>query len=119
MLKKMLSLAIAAALGPVLPAAESATKSDAPLEMAKAQNPASELQCLEAFIDSRFEYAHRLCLILAQQGMVDAQLVTGLMYAAGEGTEKNAELARLWLNEALRNGSDEAREALVEFNLLD
>ncbi len=119
MLKKILSLAIAAALGPVLPVAQAATRSNAPLEMAKAQNPVLELQCLEAFIDSRFEDAHRLCLILAQQGMVDAQLVTGLMYATGEGTEKNAGLARLWLNEALRNGREEARDALTEFNLLD
>jgi len=70
---------IVAASGFAASFAQATTRSDAPLaqsplagnalEMTRAQSPASELQCLEAFIDSRFEYAHRLCLILAQQGI--------------------------------------------------
>ncbi|VAX06754.1 hypothetical protein MNBD_ALPHA03-380 [hydrothermal vent metagenome] len=98
---------------------QAATRTNAPLEMAKIQNPDSEKKCLEAFVSSKFSYAHRLCLSLAQQGMRDAQLVTGLMYAFGEGTKKNAVLAELWLNEAARNGSMEAKEVLDDIHVLD
>lgn len=100
-------------------ASHAATRTNAPLEMAKIENPDSERECLEAFVSSKFSYAHRLCLSLAQQGMRDAQLVTGLMYAFGEGTEKNSVLAELWLNEAVRNGSMEAKEVLDDIQVLD
>lgn len=96
-----------------------ATRTTAPLEMTRLNNPEAELECLEEFINSNFTTAHRLCLSLAQRGMTDAQLVTGLMYALGEGTAKNHDLAKLWLREALRNGSGEAEQALIEFDLLD
>jgi len=72
-----------------------------------------------AFVKSNFTYAHNLCLSLAQQGMRDAQLVTGLLYVFGQGTAKNPELAKLWLRKASRNGSKEARQVLIEFNLND
>ncbi len=100
-------------------ASHAATRTNAPLEMAKIENPASEKACLEAFVSSKFSYAHRLCLSLARQGMRDAQLVTGLMYAFGEGTEKNTALAELWLNEAARNGSMEAKEMLNDIHMTD
>jgi len=100
-------------------ASYAATRTNAPLEMVKIENPDSEKACLEAFINSKFSYAHRLCLSLAQQGMRDAQLVTGLMYAFGEGTEKNTTLAELWLNEAARNGSMEAKEILNDIHAMD
>ncbi|PHZ83436.1 SEL1-like repeat protein [Paremcibacter congregatus] len=99
--------------------AQAATRSNGPIEMAKVEDPASEMKCLEAFVNSEFDFAHSLCLSLAQQGMPDAQLVTGLMYALGEGTEQNSNLAKLWLKEAVRNGSLEAKEALVDLKLAD
>jgi len=95
------------------------TRADAAFATAKVESPASEKRCLEAFVNSNFVYAHRLCLSLAQQGMRDAQLVTGLLYVYGEGTEKNPAKAKIWLREALRNGSEEAREILKEFHLND
>jgi len=97
--------------------AQASTRIDAPLARTKVENPASERDCLEAFVNSKFSYAHRLCLSLAQQGIREAQLVTGLMYIFGEGTEKNTDLAKLWLNEAARNGSLEAKEALNTIQL--
>ena len=106
-------------LGLSFPVAQAATNLNAPMEMVKADNPESEMQCLEAFVNSRFEYAHSFCLSLARQGMADAQLVTGLMYALGEGTTKNTDLAKLWLMEAMRNGSSDAKDALIEFKMLD
>ena len=94
-----------------------ATRSNAPVEMARAVNPAEEVRCLEAFINSEFEMAHAVCLPLAQSGLRDAQLVTGLMYALGEGVEQNRRLAKWWLSEAVRNGSEEAESALSQFEL--
>ncbi|WP_417319249.1 hypothetical protein [Emcibacter sp.] len=94
-----------------------ATRSDVQVEIARAANPADEVRCLEAFINSEFEMAHTVCLPLAQNGLRDAQLVTGLMYALGEGVEQNRRLAKWWLNEAVRNGSAEAESALAQFEL--
>ena len=119
MLNKVLLTAIATVLTVFTPGAQAGTRHDAPLESAKVENPEWETKCLEAFVNSQFDYAHPLCLTLAQKGMADAQLVTGLMYALGEGTVKNPELAKLWLTEAMRNGSENAKEALIEFNLAD
>tara|TARA_B100001939_G_scaffold104449_1_gene90310 strand:- start:2817 stop:3161 length:345 start_codon:yes stop_codon:yes gene_type:complete len=100
-----------------LAASSAATRSDQSLEMARGADPVEEIRCLEAFINSEFDLAHTVCLPLAQGGMRDAQLVTGLMYALGEGVEKNLSLAKWWLGEAMRNGSEEAKEALGQFNL--
>lgn len=99
--------------------AQASTRANTPLAMAIVENPASEMACLEAFVNSKFAHAFILCLPLAQEGMRDAQLVTGLMYAIGEGTMKNNERARLWLSEASRNGSEEAKEVLIDFNFSD
>ncbi len=99
-----------------LSTAHAGTRVDGPFELAKVEDPASEKKCLEAFVNSNFDFAHPLCLSLAQLGMKDAQLVTGLMYAFGEGTKKNDELAKLWLKEAMRNGSAEAKEVLGEID---
>ncbi|WP_321389240.1 hypothetical protein [Emcibacter sp.] len=94
-----------------------ATRSNVPMEMARAADPADEVRCLEAFINSEFDMAHSVCLPLAQSGLRDAQLVTGLMYALGEGVEQNRRLAKWWLSEAVRNGSEEAESALAQFEL--
>lgn len=110
---------LASALSLTSAAGHAAIRATSPAQMAKVENPDSEMKCLEAFVNSKFEYAHGLCLTLAQQGMADAQLVTGLMYALGEGTKKDTGRAKLWLNEALRNGSQEARDALIDLNLAD
>lgn len=117
MLNKSFLIILGIIVGSMLSVTQAATRTDAPLEIAKLEDPASEKKCLEAFVNSDFSYAHRLCLSLAQRGMRDAQLVTGLMYVFGDGTEKNFALAELWLEEAVRNGSDEAKEVLSEFNL--
>lgn len=87
------------------------------IQSARTYDPAEEVRCLEAFINSDFNIAHNLCLSLAQKGVRDAQLVTGIMYALGEGVDRNADLAKLWLMEAERNGSADARVALAEFKL--
>ncbi|PCI48260.1 MAG: hypothetical protein COB49_06150 [Alphaproteobacteria bacterium] len=119
MFNKLFLSVLAMVVSFAVPAAQAATRTNAPLEMTRIEDPISEKECLQAFVESDFIYAHSLCLSLAQQGMRDAQLVTGLMYVLGEGTEKNAELAELWLKEAVRNGSEEAKEVLVEFKLSD
>lgn len=103
----------------VAPLTQAATRTDAPLDMVTVENPISEKACLEAFVNSNFSQAFNLCLPLAQAGLRDAQLVTGLMYALGEGIDKNSDMAKLWLNEASRNGSEEAKEVLVDFKLSD
>lgn len=116
MRKKFFLVILATAFGFSVSGTQAATRATAPIETTTYEDPSSEKRCLEAFVDSNFEYAHRLCLSLAQLGMKDAQLVTGLMYAFGEGTEKNPEKAKLWLKEALRNGSQEAVEVLKEID---
>lgn len=119
MFNKLTLIFLVSIIGSAMSVAQAATRTDAPLEMIKVENPVSEKACLEAFVSSRFSHAFSLCLPLAQYGMRDAQLVTGLMYVLGEGTEKNTEMAKLWLNEASRNGSEEAKEVLIEFKLSD
>jgi len=119
MFKKPVLIFLVLILGSAIPAAQAATRTDTVMDMVTEQNPVAEKACLEAFVNSRFSHAFNLCLPLAQNGMRDAQLVTGLMYAFGSGTGKNPEMAALWLKEAVRNGSAEAKEVLMEFNLLD
>ena len=74
-----------------------------------------EKDCLDSFVSSKFIYAFSLCLSLAEKGMRDSQLVTGLMYAIGEGTKKNLILAKLWLEKAAKNGSLEAKQVLKDY----
>lgn len=119
MFSKILFIILSVMISGAGSVAQASTRTNMPLEMATAENPTSEMACLEAFVNSKFGQAFRLCLPLAQDGMRDAQLVTGLMYAIGEGTQKNYERARLWLNEASRNGSEEAKEVLIDFNFSD
>lgn len=98
--------------------AQATTRIDTPLEMVKVYDPSSEKKCLKAFVNSEFSHAFGLCLPLAQKGMRDAQLVTGLMYVFGRGIEKNTGMAELWLQEAVRNGSMEAKQVLSEFKVM-
>ncbi|MBL4801630.1 MAG: sel1 repeat family protein [Emcibacter sp.] len=119
MFKKSSIIILAISFGMTLSVAQAATRMNAPFEMAKLEDPAAEGKCLDAFVKSDFIYAHRLCLSLARIGMRDAQLVTGLMYAFGEGTRKNPDMAELWLNEAVRNGSTEAQEVLNGIKLMN
>ena len=74
-------------------------------------------RCLEAFSRSEFELAFAICTPLAKIGFRDAQLVTGLLYAYGEGTDKNLQRAKIWLMEALKNGREDAAQALSEFGM--
>lgn len=74
-------------------------------------------RCLEAFSRSDFEVAYAICTPLANLGYRDAQLVTGLLYAYGEGVDKNLHRAKIWLQEALRNGRQDAAQALSEFGM--
>ncbi|MBL4895034.1 MAG: SEL1-like repeat protein [Emcibacter sp.] len=119
MFNKSFIIISAIMFGATLSVAEAATRTNTPFEMTRLEDPAAEKKCLDAFVSSDFSYAHRLCLSLAQIGMRDAQLVTGLMYAFGEGTKKNPTLAALWLKEAVRNGSMEAKEVLDDFIMTD
>ena len=74
-------------------------------------------RCLEAFARSDFEMAYTICTPLASLGFRDAQLVTGLLYAYGEGVDKNLHRAKIWLKEALKNGRHDAARALSEFDM--
>ena len=74
-------------------------------------------RCLEAFSRSDFEVAYSICTPLANLGYRDAQLVTGLLYAYGEGVDKNLHRAKIWLQEALKNGRQDAAQALSEFGM--
>ena len=74
-------------------------------------------RCLDAFSRSDFEVAYAICTPLANLGYRDAQLVTGLLYAYGEGVEKNRHRAKIWLREALKNGREDAAQALSEFGM--
>ena len=76
-----------------------------------------ESRCLNAFSLSEFEVAYSICTPLANLGYKDAQLVTGLLYAYGEGVDKDLRRAKIWLNEALKNGRVEAAQALNQFGL--
>lgn len=116
MFKKLISAVLMIILMSTLSSARASTKSNSIVVAVAVPQPVSEKTCLEAFVASRFDYAHKLCLSLAQRGMREAQLVTGLMYAFGEGTEKNLDMARMWLKEAVRNGSAEAKEVLTDLN---
>ncbi len=78
---------------------------------------AKQSRCLEAFARSDFEVAYAICIPLANLGFKDAQLVTGLLYAYGEGVDKDLYRAKIWLLEALRNGREDAARALVEFGI--
>ncbi len=48
----------------------------------------------------------------AKQGSPSAQLALARRYAAGNGVEANEAVARVWLEEAARNGSEEAQAEL-------
>ena len=74
-------------------------------------------RCLEAFSRSDFDVAYAICTPLANLGYRDAQLITGLLYAYGEGVDKNLYRAKIWLKEALKNGRDDAAQALNEFGM--
>ena len=74
-------------------------------------------RCLNAFAISEFEVAYSICTPLANLGFKDAQLITGLLYAYGEGVDKDLNRAKIWLNEALKNGREEAAQALTQFGL--
>ena len=117
MFNKFFLIIIGLIIGTTAPVVQAATRIDTPIEKATMEDPASEKKCLEAFVNSKFSFAFSLCLPLAQKGMRDAQLVTGLMYAFGEGIEKNAEMAELWLKEADRNGSMEAHQVLNDIKM--
>lgn len=74
-------------------------------------------RCMNAFAISEFEVAYSICTPLANLGFKGAQLITGLLYAYGEGVDKDLNRAKIWLNEALKNGRVEAAQALVQFGL--
>jgi TPR repeat protein len=74
-------------------------------------------RCMNAFSISEFEVAYSICTPLANLGFKDAQLITGLLYAYGEGVDKDLNRAKIWLNEALKNGREEAAQALAQFGL--
>ena len=74
-------------------------------------------RCLAAFARSDFEMAYTICTPLANLGFKDAQLVTGLLYAYGEGVDKNLQRAKIWLKEALKNARDDAARAFTEFGM--
>ena len=74
-------------------------------------------RCLQAFSQSEFDVAYAICTPLANLGFKDAQLVTGLLYAFGEGVDKDLYRAKVWLKEALKNGREDAAQALADFDL--
>lgn len=76
-----------------------------------------ENRCLQAFAQSEFQMAYSICSPLANLGFKDAQLITGLLYAYGEGVDKDLNRAKVWLNEALKNGREDAADALNQFGL--
>ena len=76
-----------------------------------------EVRCMEAFVRSEFVVAYAICTPLADLGFRDAQLVTGLLYAYGEGVDKNLRRARIWLKEALKNSQDDAARAFSQFSM--
>ena len=76
-----------------------------------------QTRCLDAFARSDFEIAFAICTPLANLGFKDAQLVTGLLYAYGEGVDKDLHRAKIWLREALKNGRGDAARALAEFGM--
>ncbi|MCC3862438.1 hypothetical protein [Pseudemcibacter aquimaris] len=76
-----------------------------------------ENRCLQAFAQSEFEMAFSICTPLANLGFKDAQLITGLLYAYGEGVDKDLRRAKIWLTEALKNGREDAADALTQFGL--
>ena len=74
-------------------------------------------RCLLAFAQSEFDVAYAICTPLANLGFKDAQLITGLLYAYGEGVDKDLNRAKIWLKEALKNGREDAAHALSQFEL--
>lgn len=74
-------------------------------------------RCLLAFTQSEFEMAYTICTPLANLGFKDAQLITGLLYAYGQGVDKDLNRAKIWLKEALKNDREEAAQALTQFDL--
>lgn len=119
MLKSFILTILATLYITSLSVAQASVRIDGEIAAVSTYNPASERRCLEAFVTSRFTYAHNICLSLAQRGLREAQLVTGLMYAFGEGTKKDLRMARIWLREAVRNGSKEAKAVLADLNMDD
>lgn len=115
MFNKLFLIILGVVVTVAMSVAQAGTRANAPLKITKFEDPVSEKKCLEAYVNARFLDAYTICLPLAQKGMRDAQLVTGLMYVFGEGIEKNLETAKLWLRKASRNGSEEAKEILAEF----
>ncbi|MBT6032801.1 MAG: sel1 repeat family protein [Kordiimonadaceae bacterium] len=78
---------------------------------------AKQIRCLDAFSRSEFEVAYAICTPLAKVGYKDAQLVMGLLYAFGEGVDKDLHRAKQWLNEAHKNGQSQAGLALNELGI--
>lgn len=96
-----------------------AASTDKASQMAELFIQLDEQTCLQAFVESKFDMAYDACLPLAKRGVSEAQLVTGLLYALGEGVTKDMEKAKIWLKKAKKSGSEEAGEALSEFNFSD
>ena len=57
--------------------------------------------------------AFKLLLIEAQNGFSEAQFLLGIMFANGEGVEKNIDLALRWLSEAASAGHQQAQLQLA------
>jgi TPR repeat protein len=96
-----------------------AASTDKTGQMAELFIQLDEQTCLQAFVESKFDMAYDACLPLAKRGVSEAQLVTGLLYALGEGVKKDMKKAKIWLTKAKKSGSEEAVEALTEFNFSD
>ena len=52
----------------------------------------------------------------AEEGSPSAQYDLGMRYLEGNGVEKNLELARKWLGEAAKNGSETAAKKLAQID---
>lgn len=66
-------------------------------------NPGQKIELIEA------------ALLAARAGVADAQLYLAYAYIEGVGVEKNREKGMELLREAARNGSEDAKAALEEF----
>lgn len=73
-------------------------------------------QAMEAFEKGEYATTYRLFKQLADQGVSDAQYNLGLMYQDGIVVPQNKTMAKQYFEQAAKQGSKQAQEALRQLN---
>ena len=66
---------------------------------------------LDAYYQGDYQRAYQLCLMPAEHGITQAQIVLGLMYAIGQYVPQDCIIALMWFTFAANSGDQKAQIA--------